>query len=247
MSSDIEAEKAENANTSGSSIHNEKILDEKVEQVPDSHVELDEAATKRLLRKIDWRLIPFLALLYLLSFLDRTNIGNARLDTLEEDLGMSKTSLQYNHALAIFFPFYVAAEVPSNMAMKRFRPSIWIPLIMVAWGLCTTLMGLVHNYTGLMVARTFLGVAEGGLFPGVTYYITCWYRRHECGLRMSIFFSAATAAGAFGGLLARGIMEMRGVAGLSGWQWIFILEGILTVLVGKQKTPLWPFFSASRH
>lgn len=226
--SDIEAEKV---NTSGSSI-NEKALQENVERVPDN-VEPDEAATKRLLRKIDWRLIPFLALLYLLSFLDRTNIGNARLDTLEEDLGMSKTSLQYNHALAIFFPFYVAAEVPSNMAMKKFRPSIWIPIIMVAWGLCTTLMGIVHNYTGLMVARAFLGAAEGGLFPGVTYYITMWYRRHECGLRMAIFFSAATAAGAFGGLLARGIMEMRGVAGLSGWQWIFILEGILTVLVGK--------------
>lgn len=91
----------------------------------------DEAATKRLIRKIDWRLIPFLALLYLLSFLDRTNIGNARLDTLEADLGMS--GLQYNHALAVFFPFYVAIEVPSNMAMKRLRPSVWLPIIMLAW------------------------------------------------------------------------------------------------------------------
>lgn len=101
----------------------------------DSHLESgaewDEASVQRLIRKIDWRLIPFLALLYLLSFLDRTNIGNARLDTLEADLGMS--GLQYNHALAIFFPFYVAAEVPSNMAMKRFRPSVWIPIIMLAW------------------------------------------------------------------------------------------------------------------
>lgn len=91
----------------------------------------DEAATKRLIRKIDWRLIPFLALLYLLSFLDRTNIGNARLDTLEADLNMS--GLQYNHALAVFFPFYVAVEVPSNMAMKRLRPSVWLPIIMLAW------------------------------------------------------------------------------------------------------------------
>lgn len=101
----------------------------------DSHLESgaewDEASVQRLIRKIDWRLIPFLALLYLLSFLDRTNIGNARLDTLEADLDMS--GLQYNHALAIFFPFYVAAEVPSNMAMKRFKPSIWIPIIMLAW------------------------------------------------------------------------------------------------------------------
>jgi hypothetical protein len=114
-------------------------------------------------------LIPFLALLYLLSFLDRTNIGNARLDTLELDLGLDKAKNQYNDALAIFFPFYVAAEIPSNMAMKRWRPSIWIPSIMVAWGVCCTLLGVVKNYPGLMVCRSALGVAEGGLFPGITY------------------------------------------------------------------------------
>ncbi|GAB1313755.1 High-affinity nicotinic acid transporter [Madurella fahalii] len=191
----------------------------------------DESTTKRLIRKIDITLIPFLSLLYLLSFLDRTNIGNARLDTLEEDLNIDRNSLQYNDALAIFFPFYVAAEIPSNMAMKRWRPSIWIPSIMVAWAICTTLMGIVNNYAGLMACRSALGIAEGGLFPGITYYITMWYRRHECGLRMAIFFSAATAAGAFGGLLARGIMDMGGVGGLSGWQWIFILEGLLTFAV----------------
>lgn len=191
----------------------------------------DEWSTKRLLRKVDRTLIPFLALLYLLSFLDRTNVGNARLDTLEKDLGLDARKLQYNDALAIFFPFYVAAEIPSNMAMKRFRPSIWIPAIMIAWGVCCTLMGIVTNYGGLLAARSALGIAEGGLFPGITYYITMWYRRHECGLRMAIFFSAATAAGAFGGLLARGIVEMRGIGGLAGWQWIFILEGLLTTVI----------------
>ncbi|TQN70360.1 putative transporter, partial [Colletotrichum shisoi] len=189
----------------------------------------DQAATKRLIRKIDWTLIPFLALLYLLSFLDRTNIGNARLAGLEADLGMK--GLDYNVALSVFFPWYVAAEIPSNLAMKRFRPSIWIPSIMIAWGICCTLMGLVHNYPGLLASRMALGLAEGGLFPGITYYITMWYRRHECGLRMAIFFSAATAAGAFGGLLARGIVEMDGVGGRPGWAWIFILEGILTLAV----------------
>lgn len=84
-----------------------------------------------------------------------------------------------------------------------------------------------------MAARAALGIAEGGLFPGVTFYITMWYRRHECGFRMAIFFSAATAAGAFGGLLARGITEMDGLGGLDGWAWIFILEGLLTFIVGK--------------
>ncbi|KIW71098.1 hypothetical protein PV04_03303 [Phialophora macrospora] len=189
----------------------------------------DKKATRRLIRKIDWTLLPFLALLYLLSFLDRTNIGNARLAGLEDDLGMS--GLDYNGALAIFFPFYVAVEPISNLMMKRTRPSLWIPSIMVVWGVCTTLMGLVTSYGGLLAARAALGIAEGGLFPGVTFYITMWYRRHECGLRMAVFFSAATAAGAFGGLLARGITEMDGVGGKGGWAWIFILEGIVTFVV----------------
>lgn len=190
----------------------------------------DTAASNRLVRKIDWALLPLLSLLYLLSFLDRTNIGNARLAGLEKSLHMK--GLNYNTALAVFFPFYVLAEIPSNLMMKKWRPSRWIPLIMVAWAICTTLMGLVTSYPGLLVVRCALGIAEGGLFPGVTYYITCWYKRHECGFRLAIFFSAATSAGAFGGLLARGISEMSGVGGKPGWAWIFILEGLLTLGAG---------------
>lgn len=189
----------------------------------------DEKRTKKLLRKLDWHLVPFLALLYLLSFLDRTNIGNARLAKIEEDLGMK--GLDYNVALAVFFPWYVAAEVPSNLMMKKTRPSLWLAIIMMAWGITMTLMGLVTSYAGLLACRMALGVAEGGLFPGVTFYITMWYRRHECGLRMAIFFSAATLAGAFGGLLARGITEMDGVGGKPGWAWIFILEGLATIII----------------
>jgi MFS family permease len=143
------------------------------------------------------------------------------------------TGLDYNVALAIFFPFYVAAEIPSNIMMKRLRPSIWITIIMVSWAIVMICMGFVTNYQGLLATRVFLGIAEGGFFPGVTYYITLWYRRHECGLRMALFFSAATAAGAFGGLLARGISAMDGALGRSSWSWIFILEGTLTLAVAS--------------
>ncbi|KAI5783173.1 major facilitator superfamily domain-containing protein [Peziza echinospora] len=211
---------------------NEKQIGEKQKTASsdassDEAPHFNEAQTKKLLLKLDRNIVPFLSLLYLLSFLDRTNIGNARLAGLEKDLGMKK--LDYNVALAVFFPWYVAAEVPSNMMMKRTRPSLWLTIIMVAWGVVMTLMGVVTSYTGLLIARMALGIAEGGLFPGVTFYITMWYRRHECGYRMALFFSAATLAGAFGGLLARGISEMDGIGGKPGWAWIFILEGILTL------------------
>lgn len=125
--------------------------------------------------------------------------------------------LDYNIALAVFFPAYVIAEVPSNMMLKRFGARIWLPTIMVLWSIVVIAMGFVTSFSGLVIARAFLGFAEGGLFPGVTYYITSWYRRHECSFRIALFFSAATAAGAFGGLLARGIGEMEGLGGYSGW------------------------------
>jgi len=114
---------------------------------------------------------------------------------------------------------------------------------MVVWGGMCIAMGFVKNYAGLMAVRALLGIAEGGLFPGITFYLTMWYARHECGFRMAIFFSAATIAGAFGGLLARAIMEMDGTAGLASWQWIFIIEGIVTVAVGMLLFELFLFSS----
>ncbi|PSN72317.1 high-affinity nicotinic acid transporter [Corynespora cassiicola Philippines] len=117
------------------------------------------------------------------------------------------------------------------MMMKRVRPAIWLTFIMFFWSVSMIAQGFVTNYSGLMATRVFLGIFEGGLFPGVNYYITQWYCRHECGFRMAMFFSAATLAGAFGGLLARGIAEMNGVGGIAAWAWIFILEGLLSVVV----------------
>ncbi|KAI9370254.1 major facilitator superfamily domain-containing protein [Aspergillus egyptiacus] len=189
-----------------------------------------EAMQKRVLRKMDLRLIPMLALLYLLAFLDRGNIGNAKIEGMVEDLNM--TGQQYNWCLTVFFFTYVAFELPSNLLLKKLRPSRLLPLLMVSWGIVMTLMGIVQGYHGLLIARLFLGITEAGLYPGIAYYITFWYPRHLAQYRQALFFSAASIAGAFSGILAWAIAKMDGVGNYEGWRWIFILEGILTVLVG---------------
>jgi len=142
------------------------------------------------------------------------------------------TDGQYNAALSLFFVSYALAEPLTNVLLKRLRPSIFLPIIMILWGVVMTTMGLVHNFSGLAAARFFLGLAEAGLFPGVNYYLSCWYKRSEFGIRAAIFFSAAAVAGSFGGLLAAAIAEMDGIGGKHGWCWIFILEGLATIIVG---------------
>ncbi|KIJ55285.1 hypothetical protein M422DRAFT_73264 [Sphaerobolus stellatus SS14] len=185
---------------------------------------------KALLRKMDIRFIPWMSFLYFLSFLDRSSIGNARLYGLEQDLNM--TDNQYLMTLSIFFISYAAFEVPSNVFLKRLRPSIWLPACMTIWGICMTCQGLVHNYSGLLAVRWWLGLFEAGYFPGVAYFFSCWYKRSEFGFRTAVFTSMTTAAGAFGGLLAAAISNMDGVGDKAGWSWIFILEGLVTVVAG---------------
>ncbi|KAH8815432.1 major facilitator superfamily domain-containing protein [Xylogone sp. PMI_703] len=211
------------------------VLDDLTNLPPDPDAHLSEAERaaidRKLLWKLDLTLIPWLCVLYLLAFLDRTNIGNAKIDHLQEDLHHMSTG-KYNAALSIFFVSYSVFEPLTNVLLKRMRPSIFIPLIIIVWGLCMTFMGFVKNWSGLMAARWFLGLAEAGLFPGINYYLSCWYKRSEFGIRAAIFFSAAAVSGSFGGLLAAAIVNMDGLGGRPGWAWIFILEGIVTVLCG---------------
>ncbi|KAK0638538.1 major facilitator superfamily domain-containing protein [Cercophora newfieldiana] len=184
---------------------------------------------RKLLRKLDWRLLPAVGILYLLSFLDRSNVGNARIEGLAADLHM--TGNQYLTGLTLYFVGYVIFEIPCNIILKRTTPRFWLPTLTVLWGIVATLMGIVQNLAGFFVARFFLGVTESGLFPGVVYYFSMWYKRRERQFRISLFFSAAALAGSFGGILAYGIGFMRGIVWTNGWRWIFILEGIATVVV----------------
>ncbi|KAG1735896.1 MFS general substrate transporter [Suillus paluster] len=184
---------------------------------------------RKLWRKIDLRLMPILSLMYLLSFLDRGNIGNAKLDGLVTQLDL--TGNRYNIALTMFFIPYCLFECPANLVLKAFRPSRWLPAISFTWGIVMTLMSLVKTYPQLVGVRACLGFAEAGLFPGVAYYLTLWYPKHMLQYRIALFFGAATLAGAFSGLLAFAIGHMDGIAGLEGWSWIFLLEGLATIVV----------------
>ncbi|KAF2964218.1 hypothetical protein GQX73_g9346 [Xylaria multiplex] len=198
---------------------------------PDAHLDQEEKEKieKQLVWRLDLILIPWLCLLYLLAFLDRTNIGNAKVAGLLDDLDLSIG--QYNIALTIFFISYSVFEPLTNVLLKKLKPSLFIPSIMFFWGASMVGMGFCYNYSGLLAARWFLGLAEAGLFPGVNYYLSCWYKRSEFGIRAAIFFSAAALAGSFGGLLAAAIEKLDGKGGLEGWRWIFVLEGLLTVVV----------------
>ncbi|GAA5883702.1 hypothetical protein JCM16303_004778 [Sporobolomyces ruberrimus] len=192
---------------------------------------------RRIVRKQDWRIMPLICLSYLLNLLDRTNLGNARTlnsdkpgESLVETLALK--GLRYNIVVAIFFVPYVLLEFPSNLALKYFSPSKWISRIMVSWGIVTICTAAVSSYTGLIICRIFLAVAEAGFFPGVIYYLCFWYKSNERATRMAIFSASVAASGAFGGLIATGVGYLSGKAGLHGWQWLFVIEGIPAVLVG---------------
>ncbi|KAH0371388.1 MFS general substrate transporter, partial [Aureobasidium melanogenum] len=184
---------------------------------------------RKLVNKIDFHVVPFLCILYLLAFLDRVNIANANVAGLSTDLNLENH--EYNNALVIFFVPYILFEIPSNILLKKFKPHVWLSGCMFLFGLTTTLQGVVQNYSGLLATRFFLGLFESGMFPGCFYLLSSWYLRTEAQRRYSFFFSSTTLAGAFAGLLAAAISKMDGIAGYRGWRWIFILEGILTCVV----------------
>lgn len=182
----------------------------------------------KLMRRIDLRVVPWLAVLYLLNFLDRGSIGNAKLYNLTKDLGISDS--QYLIALTVFFFPYAIFEPASNVILKKLRPSLWLSFLMLTWGITMTFTGFAAGYSSLIALRFLLGFFESGLYPGIVYYMSCWYKRSELGTKVALFFSSATVAGAFSGLLATAIHNMDGVGGKAGWRWIFILEGLATVV-----------------
>lgn len=195
-------------------------------------VEIDVALDKRITRKFDSHLLPFLFGLWLLAFIERSNIGNARIDGLTADLHLiGPNANKFNIALTVFYVPYVLIDVPSNWILKYVGAGWYLPGLMIAWGLVGTCMGAVKSDAGLIAARFFLGLCEGGLLGGMILYLSMFYRRHDLLFRIGLFYCAAPLSGAFGGLLATGLAQIR-FHGYNRWPWIFFVEGAITVLFG---------------
>ncbi|KAJ2980697.1 hypothetical protein NQ176_g2476 [Zarea fungicola] len=198
---------------------------------------------KKLLRRIDWRLMTLCSLLFMFKNLDSQNTANARImnrgtkQNIIKQLGM--TADEYNLVAVVYYIPYIVGEAPSNLLLKYFTPSKWQSRILISWGVFLMLHAAVKNKGGLFATRFLLGLAEAGMFPGVILQMTFWYRPDEMSLRLLYFYICGNSAGIFGGLLAYAFDSISGAGGLSGWQWLFLTEGITTVLFG---IVIWFYF-----
>ncbi|KAG7046537.1 MFS general substrate transporter [Colletotrichum scovillei] len=194
------------------------------------HYEIDPTLSKRLDRKFDVHIIPWLFGIWLFAFIDRSNIGNAKIDGLLEDLDMG-TGTKFNVALLVFYIPYILVDVPSNWIVKKVRAGVYLPTLITCWGIVSTFLGFTKSFAGLVICRLLLGLFEGGLLGGIVVYLAMFYRRHQMLYRIGLFYCAAPLSGAFGGLLATGLATIRH-GGYNRWPWIFFVEGAITTVFG---------------
>jgi MFS transporter, ACS family, tartrate transporter len=182
------------------------------------------------LRKVTWRLIPFLFLLYIIAWLDRVNVGFAGLE-MNADLGFSSTVFGFGSG--IFFLGYCLFEIPSNIILERVGARLWISRIMVTWGLISVGLMFVRTPAAFYLLRFLLGAAEAGFFPGVIYYLSLWYPTAHRARAIAAFMTAVPVTGLIGGPLSGALLGLDGIYGLKGWQWLFFLEGLPAVILGS--------------
>ncbi|GAA5999144.1 uncharacterized protein JCM10292_001621 [Rhodotorula paludigena] len=190
--------------------------------------ELDPAYERRLVRKIDWRLIPILSALYAISLIDRTNISVARTVGMAVDLELT-VGERYSIITCIFFVPYILFEIPSNLVIRRIGPRNLLASIAIAWGAVMLGMGFVKDWGQLAVCRVLLGICEAGFFPGCTFLITTWYRRYETAKRMAFFYLSALVAAGFSNILGWAFSLLDGAHGIEGWRWVFIIFAAMTI------------------
>jgi ACS family tartrate transporter-like MFS transporter len=184
---------------------------------------------RRVVAKISWRLLPYLFLLYVIAYLDRINVGVAHLQ-ITRDLPIGESA--WGLGMGLFFPGYFLFEVPSNLILARVGARVWIARIMIVWGLVSAAMVFVRGEWSFFVLRFLLGVAEAGFFPGILFYLTRWFRQKDRARAVALFMTAGTITGVIGNPISGSLLEMDGAAGLKGWQWLFLLEGLPAVILG---------------
>ena len=184
---------------------------------------------RRTLRKISLRIVPFIMLLYFISYIDRVNIGFAAL-TMNKDLGF--TSSVFGFGAGIFFLGYFLFEVPSNIILEKVGARLWIARVMITWGIISAAFAFIQGEMSFYVFRFLLGVAEAGFFPGIILYLSYWFPARRRAQVVSFFMAAAPISTVLGSPLSSALLEMHGVLGLKGWQWMFLLEAIPAVILG---------------
>lgn len=189
--------------------------------------------TKELFSKINWRLMPLLFICYIIAYIDRINVGFAKLQ-LREVLGVDERIFGsiYGIGAGLFFIGYFIFEVPSNLILHRVGARIWIARIMVVWGIVTMITMFINSTTTFYIIRFLLGAAEAGFFPGVILYLTFWYPEKERARTIALFSTGGVIAGIIGSPLSGSILNLHGAFGLDGWQWLFLLEGIPAIIMG---------------
>ncbi|GFZ46503.1 hypothetical protein JCM24511_04750 [Saitozyma sp. JCM 24511] len=194
---------------------------------------------KKLLRKIDIRLLPTLFILLILNYLDRNALASARVQGIEKDLGMKGND--FNIAISILFAGYILGQVPSNLILSRVRPSIYLSGFVALWGAVSACTAAADNFTHLVVIRFFLGVTESPYFPGAIFLLSAWYTKKELAL-----YTGSLLSGAFSGLISAGVQGgMDGLAGIASWRWLFILEGAITVAAAIAAAFILPDYPAT--
>jgi MFS transporter, ACS family, tartrate transporter len=188
-----------------------------------------DSAEQAVMRKIAWRIVPFLMLAYFIAFVDRVNAGFAALQ-MNHDIGLTQAAFGLGGGL--FYVTYVLFEIPSNLAMKKVGARLWIARIMVSWGLVSAAMAFVTGPHSFYAVRLLLGAAEAGFFPGVILYLTYWFPRAYRARIIAVFMVAIPVSSFLGSPISASLLQTDGMLGLRGWQWMFIFEGVPAALLG---------------
>ncbi|ETS77989.1 hypothetical protein PFICI_10051 [Pestalotiopsis fici W106-1] len=191
---------------------------------------LDSDEESRLRKKIDWAILPVVAIMYLFCFIDRANLGNAKIVGLQKDLDMTG-AYDYNILASLFYVSYIIFEIPSNLACKWIGPGWFLPFLTLGFGAMSLAFAYVQNLQQACAVRFLLGMFESGVMPGMSYYLSRWYRRSEFTFRVAVFIVMSPTAGAFGGLLASAITSMSNIGALDSWRMIFFVEGLVTIAI----------------